>query len=971
MTVHTPHSPLLPGIKSIIFNNNEIDQLYTILRNNSELSPETISREMGTALTRLDAYHHFLSGDISNLTLSMEEVAFIIERNRYQEKCGTHNDNCIPVDIRGSFPGRKIFFISDVPDISLHTMKEIESILRDNPGTPFRLFGYRIEGGVDKSDVRILYILADDAPPSESTFSTDPDKGVREILVAKGIDVDSDTISEFVRSASHGLMSRSVRDEALIARYMRQWLILRQSVSRGEDIQVFIEDPVSLSIPERTIHLWASREKIQEHLATINRIFERRGLPFIRQYFEQFFIGARSFISMSIHLAADRLTDENAAFLQSELYNRLVLLESAPLSAGEIRDLLQKIEGMDDIEKLELIDIMQRNRQKEYLVPLIVLLNEHTREVKSRAYSLIKHYILNPTADMKNDYYWCTLKNIFSAATVPFSRERDRQPRPLSDEEIIQIIRFRSVQHDIYTEPVSGNRYMFIRMTGEGIGKGGIRAHPTHVSFSGEAALSTNMLFKTMGIGIPWYSAGKGGILGDIQVRDINVKYRGEARENVLNAYADFLYYRAGVGPLSDVPAGDVGVGGGEIGVLFNRITENLGKDAASAASETVTETPEIRRLSHNFGIPVRRKDILRGIAKNPETAAMYSAPAITGKPGPLGLALRNGATGRGLLEVLSAQQNFRDFSDAGLWCDPSRVGEALDADSDFIRLSRERIKMLTFAIQGFGKVGASFSRFIDDIGAVIMMVSDASGTLMNSRGIPGIAGLSELCAGGAKTLAEASLSLTEGSDFIPGNTVLPLTAVVNVIVPSALEDVIVTMEKPDGGHVHVKNLSCEYILQGANGPITSDAEEVLAEMGVVSFPDILANSGGVLASYMEWLNGLIGINGYTVMYRNGFVHPILHNLIIHNRPDALSSGITAVDETLYSTAFRFILRHATVAAITLSRSYRIPLRTAYCAVGIGAAAEEGRLTEKFSLSVAKMRSTFSSSLYGTPEKSS
>ena len=63
--------------------------------------------------------------------------------------------------------------------------------------------------------------------------------------------------------------------------------------------------------------------------------------------------------------------------------------------------------------------------------------------------------------------------------------------------------------------------YLFIRINGHGIGKGGIRADAEHVSFSGEGALSTNMLFKTLGLGIPLYTIGKGGILGDLLLKGV------------------------------------------------------------------------------------------------------------------------------------------------------------------------------------------------------------------------------------------------------------------------------------------------------------------------------------------------------------------------------------------------------------------------------------------------------------------
>ena len=176
---------------------------------------------------------------------------------------------------------------------------------------------------------------------------------------------------------------------------------------------------------------------------------------------------------------------------------------------------------------------------------------------------------------------------------------------------------------------------------------------------------------------------------------------------------------------------------------------------------------------------------------------------------------------------------------------------------------------------------------------------------------------------------------------------------------PFALEDVIINRDTCGPGKVRTRDIEGEYILQGANGPVTADAEDRLSEMGRVLFPDILANSGGVLASYLEWLNGLVHVFGYGRMLREGFVHPIVHNLVNRFHPDAARDNITVIDEKAYDYSFRFILRWATVETIRLSRTYKISLRTAYMALGIRLAAREGRLSGLFRIKVENMRDTF------------
>jgi len=497
-------------------------------------------------------------------------------------------------------------------------------------------------------------------------------------------------------------------------------------------------------------------------------------------------------------------------------------------------------------------------------------------------------------------------------------------------------------------------------MNGIGIGKGGIRQDVSHVSFSGEGALSTNMLFKTLGIGIPKYTTGKGGILGDVSFPELPSVEKETPWRNVFNAYADFLYYQSGVGPLSDVPAGDVGVGADEIGVMYNRITDNAWKDIKNIVGGSLSQDDHgAVILRENFGVDTGSSKLMKKLAADRDCVEGYTASAITGKPGNRGLPLRTGATGRGLVEVLAAQQNYHEYSDSRLWSDQSRVAEALAEDSRYSKRAFSRMKMLTFTVQGFGKVGASFTELLNEAGAPFKMISDVSGTIVNDHGIPNLHEYTSRCKSGKFNLSDIPPEVLGNSKFLSNDTIAPLQGYTNVVVPCALEDVITTGEKPDSSHVHVRDFDGDYLLQGANGPATAEAEEVLSEMGVVSFPDILANAGGVLASYLEWLNGMIQSFGYRFLYDRGFVHTIVHNLIIDRHPDCLEGKLFDVDEELYAPAFRFILREATIATIRLSRTYKISMRTAFMALGIRCAAAEGRLSSQFAMQVGELREKF------------
>ncbi len=147
------------------------------------------------------------------------------------------------------------------------------------------------------------------------------------------------------------------------------------------------------------------------------------------------------------------------------------------------------------------------------------------------------------------------------------------------------------------------------------------------------------------------------------------------------------------------------------------------------------------------------------------------------------------------------------------------------------------RLDELSVSIQGFGNVGSHFARLAVEAGCKIVAVADHTATLINEDGIdieklrdwtaqnPGIIGF-----GGA---TEAD---TEELFSLP----------VDVFVPAALENQI-TKERAE-------KMSCRLVIEAANGPTTPEGEKVLAEKGIEIAPDILANAGGVIVSYFEWL---------------------------------------------------------------------------------------------------------------------
>jgi glutamate dehydrogenase (NAD(P)+) len=182
----------------------------------------------------------------------------------------------------------------------------------------------------------------------------------------------------------------------------------------------------------------------------------------------------------------------------------------------------------------------------------------------------------------------------------------------------------------------------------------------------------------------------------------------------------------------------------------------------------------------------------------------------VTGKPVSMGGSLgRRDATGRGCFVV--AREAMRRLN---------------------LPLVGARV-----AVQGFGNVGNATARAFHDAGARLIAVQDVHGTVFNDAGIDPHALLAHLKAGGA-------WSDFPGASLIPGEQFWGLDC--DVLVPAALEGQITTA---NAGQVRAR-----IVVEGANGPTTPEAEDMLHDRGCTVLPDVLANAGGVTVSYFEWV---------------------------------------------------------------------------------------------------------------------
>ncbi len=144
-------------------------------------------------------------------------------------------------------------------------------------------------------------------------------------------------------------------------------------------------------------------------------------------------------------------------------------------------------------------------------------------------------------------------------------------------------------------------------------------------------------------------------------------------------------------------------------------------------------------------------------------------------------------------------------------------------------------LKGATVAVQGYGNVGYNAARLLHEIGCKIIAVSDSKGGAHNSDGLDPEKVLEHK----SKT---GSVVDYPGSSFITNEQLLELEC--DVLVPAALENQITG--------ANADKIKAKIVAEGANGPVTPDADEVLFRKGVFVIPDILANSGGVIVSYFE-----------------------------------------------------------------------------------------------------------------------
>jgi glutamate dehydrogenase (NAD(P)+) len=246
-----------------------------------------------------------------------------------------------------------------------------------------------------------------------------------------------------------------------------------------------------------------------------------------------------------------------------------------------------------------------------------------------------------------------------------------------------------------------------------------------------------------------------------------------------------------------------------------------------------------------------------------------YSVPGVvTGKPVELGGSLgRFEATGRGV------------------------VITALEA----LKFLKKSIEGARVAIQGCGNVGGIAAKHFDRMGAKIIAISDSSKGIYNEKGLDLQRILDD------KNQYQCFVCDSKEETEITNKELLELDC--DILVPAAIENQITEENGP--------RIKAKVIVEGANGPTTPKADEILHDRGIFVVPDILANAGGVTVSYFEWVQNLQEL-------------------------------IWSEDEVL--DRLTRIMKRSFNEVLEISLSKKVPMRTAALVLGIGRVAEATRL---------------------------
>ena len=215
--------------------------------------------------------------------------------------------------------------------------------------------------------------------------------------------------------------------------------------------------------------------------------------------------------------------------------------------------------------------------------------------------------------------------------------------------------------------------------------------------------------------------------------------------------------------------------------------------------------------------------------------------------------------------------------------------GIALVAVDELTRMKIDPVSARV-VVQGFGNVGSVAAKLLAQRGCKVIAISDVGGAIVNPAGVDVPAAL-------AYQREHHNLDGFGGGDRISNAALLELDC--DVLVPAALEDVL-TAE-------NAARVRAKLVVEGANGPTTPDADAILRRAGVVIIPDIIANAGGVIVSYFEWVQDR---QGY--FWRESEVNERLADVLLTNFAavrDRATAGGSSYRAAAYAIAIDRVVR--------------------------------------------------------------
>lgn len=298
------------------------------------------------------------------------------------------------------------------------------------------------------------------------------------------------------------------------------------------------------------------------------------------------------------------------------------------------------------------------------------------------------------------------------------------------------------------------------------------------------------------------------------------IRYAESVDQQEVEALSALMTYKCAV---VDVP-----FGGGKGGIKIN--PKNFTEDEL----ERITRRYTVELIKKNFigpSVDVPAPDYGTGAREMAWIADTYQTftndninalACVTGKPvGQGGVRGRTAATGRGLFFATREAVN-----------DPALM---------------KRLKMTTgfsdkrIIVQGFGNVGYHAAKFLQEGGATIIGIIEYDGAVVSNKGIDVEALYAHRNATGSITNFPGAKTIKDAMSVLEHEC--------DILVPAALESQIYKE--------NAKNIKAKMVVEGANGPTTSVAEEILLKRGVFVMPDMYVNAGGVVVSYFEWLKNI------------------------------------------------------------------------------------------------------------------